>query len=360
MSYQTIHLKIADESYPVYVGSALLKEPALFRSHIQGKQVMIVTQPKLAELYLDPLLLTLKDYHCDYICLPAGEEHKNLCSWQMIIDQLLAKGHERSTTLLALGGGMIGDLTGFAAASYLRGVNYLQLPTTVIAQVDSALGGKTGLNLPSGKNLVGAFYQPKAVIADLSTLESLPRREFMAGLAEVIKYGLIKDQAFFEWLEDHMTELLAGQKDLLNEAICRSILLKGFFIEQDPRETKGIRSLLNFGHTLGHALEAILGYGTLLHGEAVAIGMGFAARLSLQKGLLKEQDCQRIQNLIQKAGLLLECQNKLNLEELLTYLKKDKKVEAGRLRFVLLRAIGEACLSEEVSEEDLTKLIPHP
>lgn len=360
MSIQPLVIQLPGKAYPVYFGQNLLLEPACFRPHLKGKQVFILSQPGVAEHYLEPLLKTLAAYRCDYFLLPVGEEYKTLSTWQSILEQLIQKGHERSTTLIALGGGMVGDLTGFAAATYLRGVNYLQVPTTLMAQVDSSVGGKTGINHAAGKNLIGAFYHPQAVLVDTKTLATLPEREYRSGLAEVVKYGLIADAAFFQWLETESQVLRQGKEPaLLLEAIKRSLSIKAEIVAEDPLEQSGRRALLNFGHTLGHALEGLVGYGKLLHGEAVAIGMNCAARLSMERGWLAAQDYQRLQALLENLGFKLALPETLSLTDLLTFLNKDKKIKAGQWRFVLLKGLGEAVLVDDVQEADLAKLIPH-
>jgi len=357
MSLQTLHITAGEQIYPVYVGNSLLSDRALLTRHLSGKQVLIVTQQNIAELYLNKILQALSGYECEMLYLPQGEQHKNLVSWRKIMDKLIAKHYERSSTLIALGGGLIGDLTGFAAACYLRGVNYIQVPTTLIAQVDSAIGGKTGVNHRAGKNLIGSFYHPQCVIADTQTLTSLAPREFIAGLAEIIKYGLVRDLSFFSWLESHIRDLKSGIQEVLAQAIYTSIRIKGEIVAQDEREQSGLRSLLNFGHTMGHALEAFYQYRYFLHGEAVAIGMNLAAQLSLERGWLEEQDCRRIQALLQESGLPIQISPEIDQDKLFSYLMRDKKVSAQGLRWVLLKSIGQGVLTDQVSKEELVKLI---
>jgi 3-dehydroquinate synthase len=360
MSYQTITIQLPQASYPVYVGQSLLKQTSLLDKHIAGTQVMIVTQKNIAEFYLKDLLTALKAYRCDVTFLPQGEKFKNLQTWRKLMDNLVTKEHERSTTLIALGGGVVGDVTGFAAACYHRGVNYIQIPTTVLAQVDSAIGGKTGVNYPSGKNLIGAFHHPSCVLADLSTLKTLPRREFVAGFAEVIKYGLIRDAAFFSWLEAKLPFLLEGDPEALLQAIATSVRIKGEIVSQDSREQSGLRSLLNFGHTLGHALEALFNYRDLLHGEAVAIGMAAAAQLSMEKGWLTEQENERIKALLALTTLPLVLNKKIDREKLFSYLMRDKKVQANRMKWILMKGIGEAFMTDQVAKEEVMKILPCP
>ncbi len=346
------------QTYPVYLGSSLLSEKALFARHIRGKQVMIVTQKKIADLYLKDLLATLSAYRCDLSLLPQGEQYKNLRSWSKVLDRLVAKGHERSTTLLALGGGLVGDVTGFAAACYQRGVGYIHLPTTLLAQVDSAIGGKTGVNHVAGKNLIGAFYHPLCVLIDFACLKTLPRREWLAGLAEIIKCSLIRDQNFFSWLENNMAALIQGQEEALLHAVYTAISIKSNLIAQDEREQSGLRSLLNFGHTLGHALESLFHYRRYLHGEAVAIGMNMAARLSLAKGWLLEKDYKRIHNLLLASHLPTEINKKIDEKKLFSYLQRDKKNANQQIQWVLLKSIGEAVLTAQVSKAAWIKSLP--
>jgi 3-dehydroquinate synthase len=285
------------------------------------------------------------------IVLPDGEEHKNWQTLNLIYDALLAHRCERGTSIIALGGGVVGDLAGFAAATYLRGVPFFQVPTTLLAQVDSSVGGKTGINHPLGKNMIGAFYQPQAVIADTATLDTLPDRELRAGIAEIIKYGLIRDPAFLEWLEENIARLLARDTAILVEAIQRSCANKAEVVEADERET-GLRALLNLGHTFGHAIENAMGYGAWLHGEAVAAGTILAAELSQRMQLINSGDVRRIRNLYAQAGLPSVSPN-LGIEEYLRLMGLDKKVEGGKMRFVLLESIGKAVVRSDVPADVL-------
>lgn len=329
-------------SYPIYIGDGILSQLTIWQSHIHGKQILIVTQENIAQHYLQSLQKTLMHYQCDTIFLPSGEQYKNLTEWQKIIDVLLQKHHERSTTLIALGGGMIGDMTGFAAACYQRGVNYIQVPTTLIAQVDSAVGGKTGINHPLGKNMLGAFYQPQCVIVDASTLTTLPRREFIAGLAEVIKYGLIYDVEFFCWLEKNYSTVLKKESTALQAIIEKSLTIKASIVAQDERDN-GIRNLLNFGHTFGHAIETACAYQNILHGEAVAVGMVMAAELSVQRGMLSISEMERIKNLLTYCDLPITLPD---IPDLLPFMQQDKKVKNGKIQFILLKRIGEAVVTD--------------
>ncbi len=353
---QTLTVALGDRSYPIHVGSGLLNQPALLLPHLKIQQAAIVTNTTVGPLYLERVQNALVEAGVKTvpIVLPDGEAHKNSASLNHIYDVLLQNRMERKATLIALGGGVIGDLTGFAAATYLRGVPFIQIPTTLLAQVDSSVGGKTGINHPLGKNMIGAFYQPQAVLADTDTLNTLPDRELSAGLAEVIKYGLISDLPFFEWLEANIELLLARDPQALTYAILSSCQNKADVVAADERES-GRRALLNLGHTFGHAIEAGMGYGNVLHGEAVGTGMIMAAVLSQQLGWISKQDVARIRALIVKARLPDTAPN-LGHEKYLDLMGLDKKVEGGKLRFVLLKAIGEAVVSEAPSAPLLATL----
>ncbi|TCT22026.1 3-dehydroquinate synthase [Thiobaca trueperi] len=343
---QTLTVALGARAYPIQIGTGLLSNPDLYRPHLQGAQVMIVTNETVAPLYLDPLREALTEYRVREVILPDGEQYKTLEVWNWIFDALLAERFARDCTLIALGGGVIGDMAGFAAASYQRGAAFIQVPTTLLAQVDSSVGGKTGINHPSGKNMIGAFYQPRAVIADTTTLETLPQRELSAGLAEVLKYGFIRDAAFLDWLESHMAELLGRDADALAYAIRRSCEIKAEIVAADELET-GERALLNFGHTFGHAIETGAGYGNWLHGEAVGAGMCLAADLSARLGWLTESELERVRRLVASAGLPCAAPNELSAERLIDLMAVDKKVLNGQLRLVLLRQLGEAVVTAE-------------
>jgi 3-dehydroquinate synthase len=349
----TLNVPLGERSYPIHIGPALLGDAALVAHSLPQKRVAIVTNATVAPLYLAPFAGALRRHGIDTVevVLPDGEMHKNWETLNRIFDALLAHRCERRTTVIALGGGVIGDLAGFAAAVYLRGVPYIQVPTTLLAQVDSSVGGKTAINHPLGKNMIGAFHQPRAVIADTDTLRTLPARELAAGIAEVIKYGLIRDAGFFEWIESNIDRLLARDPEALVFAIERSCRNKAEVVALDERE-EGPRALLNFGHTFGHAIESGLGYGEWLHGEAVAAGMVLATTLSRRLGLASQADLDRIVDLISRAGLPVSAPD-FGLERYLELMGHDKKVEGGRLRFVLLRRIGEAFVTDQVSPEAL-------
>ncbi|MES2049242.1 MAG: bifunctional shikimate kinase/3-dehydroquinate synthase AroKB [Pseudomonadota bacterium] len=336
----TLQVELGDRSYPIAIGQSLLTSQELLSKHIQGQRVVIVTNTVVAPLYLPSLEANLRAIgkHVTSIVLPDGEAHKTWSSLMSVFDALLEAKCDRHTTLLALGGGVIGDLTGFAAASYMRGVPFVQIPTTLLSQVDSSVGGKTGINHPLGKNMIGAFYQPQAVIADTSTLTTLPDRELSAGLAEVIKHGAIIDAQFFAWIEANIEKLRAKDPAALAHAITRSCEIKADVVRQDEREG-GLRAILNFGHTFGHAIESGLGYGKWLHGEAVGCGMVMAADLSYRMGYIDYVSKIRVQNLIEAAGLPVLAPD-LGEERWLELMEVDKKNEGGKIKFILLKPLG--------------------
>jgi 3-dehydroquinate synthase len=354
---QTLTVDLGDRSYPIHIGPGLLGQAGLIVPHLAQKRVAIVTNTTVGPLYLERLTRTLTnaDVAVTPIVLPDGEAYKDWQTLNLIFDALLESRAERKTTLIALGGGVIGDMTGFAAASYQRGVPFIQVPTTLLSQVDSSVGGKTGINHPLGKNMIGAFYQPKVVLADTETLKTLPPRELSAGLAEVIKYGLIRDADFFAWLEANMEKLRALDANAISHAIYRSCEIKAQVVAQDEREG-GIRAILNLGHTFGHAIESGMGYGNWLHGEAVAAGMVLAADASRRKGWLSEADVERTRALIRSAGLP-DTAPDLGVEKYLGYMGHDKKVEAGKIRFVLLKKIGEAVITSDLAEADMQQTL---
>ncbi len=347
---QTLTVGLNERSYPIHIGSGLLANSDLLAAHLPKKRAAIVTNTTVAPLYLAKLQNTLEQLGVASVAivLPDGEAHKTFETLNLIYDALLTHRCERSTPLIALGGGVIGDMTGFAAASYLRGVPFIQIPTTLLSQVDSSVGGKTGINHPLGKNMIGAFYQPRAVLADISTLNTLPDQELSAGLAEVIKYGLIRDLPFLEWLEQNIERLLARDADALQYAVLRSCQNKAEVVAADERES-GERALLNLGHTFGHAIESGMGYGNWLHGEGVAAGTIMAADLSCRMGWIGEQDVARIRALFLRANLPVEAPY-LGVDRYLEYMGHDKKVEGGKLRFVLLRQIGQAVIEGDVPD----------
>lgn len=344
-------------SYPIHIGHGILQQIDLIVSCLPQKRVAIVSNTTIAPLYLDKLRTALEKQGVISvsIILPDGEAHKNWETLNLIFDALLKNHCERNTAILALGGGVVGDLTGFAAATYLRGVPFIQIPTTLLAQVDSSVGGKTGINHPLGKNMIGAFYQPRMVLADSATLNTLPDRELRAGLAEIIKYGLIRDPAFFDWLERNMHRLLARDPVTLNEAIQRSCENKAEIVAADEKE-EGVRALLNLGHTFGHAIENGMGYGVWLHGEAVAAGIVLAADLSRRMKLISEADVSRIRKIFLQAGLPVAAP-KMPPERYLQLMLLDKKVDAGRTRFIVLNRIGEAVMRADIPPALLNETI---
>lgn len=346
-----------NRSYRIHIGKDILMQPELILEHLPQKRVAIVSNTTVAPLYLKKLGSTLESYGIVSvpIILPDGEEYKNWETLNLIFDALLTHRCERGTPIIALGGGVVGDLTGFAAATYLRGVPFIQVPTTLLAQVDSSVGGKTGINHPLGKNMIGAFYQPRAVLADTATLATLPDRELRAGIAEVIKYGLIRDTAFFEWIEENISGLLARDDEILIEAIRRSCQHKAEVVEADERES-GVRALLNLGHTFGHAIENAMGYGKWLHGEAVAAGTMLAADLSRRMNMMSELDVERIRKLYLRAGLPVVAPD-IGPEKYLHLMGLDKKVEGGKMRFILLNGIGNAVVSADIPAKVLTEVL---
>lgn len=336
-------VELDDRSYPIYIGSQLLSEAELYTRHIQSKQVLIVTNEIVAPLYLETVLRNLSAYQVETVILPDGEQYKTLEQLSRIFDKLLTSKFSRNATLIALGGGVIGDMGGFAAACYQRGIAFLQIPTTLLAQVDSSVGGKTGVNHPLGKNMIGAFYQPECVLADTDVLNTLDDRQLAAGLSEVIKYGLIRDADFFVWLERNIDALRGRDKQALAYAIEHSCRNKAEIVAEDETES-GVRATLNLGHTFGHAIETGTGYGAYLHGEAVAIGICQAADLSMRKGWLSPQDVERIIALIRRTGLPVNPPAALATERFLELMAVDKKNLDGRIRLILLEKIGKATL----------------
>lgn len=350
---QTLTVNLADRSYPIHIGQNLITNADLILPHLKRKHVAVVTNTTVAPLYLDKLTQTLQQAGVKVIpiVLPDGEAYKNAETLNKIYDVLLENRCERSTTLIALGGGVIGDLTGYAAATYLRGVPFIQIPTTLLSQVDSSVGGKTGINHPLGKNMIGAFYQPQVVLADIDTLKTLPAREFSAGMAEVIKYGLIRDADFFDWLETNIDALMAQDEAAITYAIYRSCQNKAEVVARDEHEA-GERALLNLGHTFGHAIENAMGYGVWLHGEAVAAGTMLAADLSQRMGWLTQAEVKRIYELLSKAQLPLDAP-KLGVEKYLELMQLDKKVADGKIRLILQQGIGKSVITSDYDAEKL-------
>ncbi|WP_067518810.1 3-dehydroquinate synthase [Endozoicomonas ascidiicola] len=349
---QELYVDLGERSYPIYIGSNLLSQPGYLTSHIHGHQVAVVTNETIAPLYLEKLCTHLHELNPIVVTLPDGEKYKNLDILNRIFDQLLQSRHNRKTTLIALGGGVIGDMTGFAAACYQRGVDFIQIPTTLLSQVDSSVGGKTGVNHALGKNMIGAFYQPNAVIIDTETLSTLPNKELSAGIAEVIKYGLICDKPFYNWLHDNMDKLLERDNDALSYAILRSCQNKADVVAEDEKES-GIRAILNLGHTFGHAIETYTGYGSWLHGEAVAVGMVMAADLSLREGDISKEEYRGLVELIEKANLPVEPPAGMTPEHFIELMSVDKKVLDGQLRLVLLKEVGVAVVTQDFNLDNL-------
>jgi 3-dehydroquinate synthase len=353
---RTLRVELGARAYPIFIGTDLIGDPALYDPYIRGRQVMIVTNETVGPLYLEPVEAALSDYQIGRVVLPDGEQYKTLAVLDQIFTALLEQRFDRRCTLLALGGGVVGDMAGFAAASYQRGVDFIQVPTTLLAQVDSSVGGKTGVNHPFGKNMIGAFHQPRCVIADTATLDTLPDRELSAGLAEVIKYGLIGDAEFFAWLEQNMAALVGRDTSALAYAIERSCSDKAAVVAADEREA-GRRALLNLGHTFAHAIETGMGYGSWLHGEAVGAGMCMAAALSARLGWLSDAQLKRTEALVAAAGLPVRPPSEVSAQRLLELMAVDKKVMDGRLRLVLLQDIGRAVVSEDFDPDALKQTL---
>jgi len=356
-----LRVDLKERSYPIYIGRDILGDGTCLAPYIPGNQVFIVTNETVGPLYLQTLTNALSivlepGCQIDEWVIPDGEIHKTLDTYRAVIDALIASRHDRSTTIIALGGGVVGDIAGFVAATYQRGVNFIQIPTTLLAQVDSSVGGKTGVNHTQGKNLIGSFYQPSCVLADIGVLDTLPEREYLAGLAEVIKYGVIADSEFFSWLEDSLAGLRAKLSEVTAEAILRCCRIKASVVARDERET-GLRAILNFGHTFGHALEKITRYETYLHGEAVAIGMVLAMQLSRLSLGTSEADVQRLSRLLTNAGLPVKLPEGLDLAEFLNTMSLDKKVHRGCMRFVLVERLGRAQVSDEVDPEAVERVL---
>ena len=353
---QTLYVELGERRYPIFIGSDL-DPKALLEPYIHGRQVMIVSNETIAPLYLARYVAAIEALGKTVATciLPDGEKYKNIEHLNLIFDALLASGFNRDCTVLALGGGVIGDMAGFASACFQRGVYFIQVPTTLLSQVDSSVGGKTGINHPLGKNMIGAFQQPQVVLADMSQLKTLPSRELSAGLAEVIKYALLGDADFLAWLEQHMDALVQGDEAALAEAVYRSCAHKARIVANDEKE-QGERALLNLGHTFGHAIESYLGYGEWLHGEAVATGMVMAADLSQRMGWISAEDLARTKNIIQRANLPIVCPQ-IPLDDFLAYMAHDKKVLNGQLRLVLMQAVGQAIITKTFDVELMKQAI---
>lgn len=347
---KTLQVELGERSYPIYIGSGLLAQADLLTPFVKSRQVMIVTNETVAPLYLAQTQAIFQGFQTETVILPDGEEYKTLDVMNRIFDALLSKQFDRQCTLVALGGGVIGDMTGFAASCYQRGVPFIQIPTTLLAQVDSSVGGKTAVNHPLGKNMIGSFYQPRCVLCDTDTLNTLEARQLSAGLAEVVKYGLLGDAEFFAWLEANTEALLRRDPAALAYAIERSCQDKAEIVAKDEKEG-GVRALLNLGHTFGHAIETGMGYGTYLHGEAVAIGMIMAADMSARLGWLESAQTERIRRLLQAMQLPVQAPPELSSKRMLELMQVDKKVRDGKIRLVLLEALGQAVLTDDYPVE---------
>jgi 3-dehydroquinate synthase len=350
----TLTVELGDRSYPIFIGSGLLSQPELLCRYVKGGTALIVSNTTIAPLYIEQIKTNLDSQNIQHDCviLEDGEQFKTLEAVQTIITTLLEKKHNRQTTLIALGGGVVGDITGFAASVYQRGVNFIQIPTTTLSQVDSSVGGKTGVNHILGKNMIGAFHQPQCVIADISTLSTLPDREYSAGLAEVIKYGLIHDAKFFKWLEQNISKLMARDSDIIAQAILVSCQTKANIVSIDERES-GIRAILNLGHTFGHAIEATMGYGNWLHGEAVAAGMVMAVDLSCRQQWIDNSLKQRTIDLLKNANLPVTSPTNMTVDQYMSAMSIDKKVINGTIQFILLKGLGEAIVTSDYNPDFL-------
>ena len=357
MTTQTIWIDLGQRTYPIHVGAGLLETDRYFGDLLHHRRAAIVTDDTVAPLYLEHLRRALSDPAPIDIVLPTGEQHKTLSCFETVCTKLLQAGIGRNAVLIALGGGVVGDVTGFVAACYQRGIDFIQVPTTLLAQVDSSVGGKTGVNHALGKNMIGAFHQPCAVISDLKMLDSLPQRHVSAGLAEIIKYGLITDADLFVWLERNMQALMQRNGDALSHAIVRSCEIKAQLVAQDERESGGHRILLNLGHTFAHAIETALGYGRWLHGEAVGCGMLLAATLSHQLELVDGDTVARIRALLEQAGLPVKMPAALHPDELLNLITRDKKNLDGNYRLILLKRIGDAFVNAELTRREISNFL---
>ena len=356
---RTLHVALGARSYPIHIGAGTLREAgSLLAPLLAAPRAVVVTNPTVAKAWLTPLRDSLAGagIAAETLLIPDGEAHKSWATLHDVLTRLLEQKAERSTTIIALGGGVVGDVAGFAAAIYQRGVPLVQIPTTLLAQVDSAVGGKTGVNHPLGKNMIGAFHQPRAVLIDTDCLATLPERELSAGLAEVVKYGAIRERGFFDWLEANADALIARESTALSHAVAESCRIKAAIVAADERET-GLRALLNFGHTFGHAIEAGVGYGEWLHGEAVAAGMVMAAELSARRGELPPSDVARLRTLLQRLRLPI-AGAPLGTTRYLALMSRDKKTAAGSIRFVLLRSLGDAYVAADVAPADLAGILP--
>lgn len=355
---KTVEINMGERSYQIRIAPGLLGQAREIIPWIEDEQVFIVTNKIVAPLYLEKLKNSLAEKNVEEIILSDGEDTKSLQTAELIFDQMMAMSQSRTATVVALGGGVIGDMAGFVAACYQRGVPFIQIPTTLLSQVDSSVGGKTAVNHPRGKNMIGAFYQPQRVIADISTLATLNSRQFASGLAEVIKYGMINDPSFFEWLESNIELVMSQDENAIQTVVEQSCLNKARIVEQDERES-GVRALLNLGHTFGHAIETATGYKTWLHGEATALGLVMATFMSCKQGWIEERDLGRVKALLSRAALPVEPSSELNAVKLKSLMGHDKKVKAGKVRLVLMKSIGEAFVSDDFDETILDDTLNH-
>jgi 3-dehydroquinate synthase len=352
----TISVELGERSYPIFISADLLKQPELILPYLKTKNVVVVTNNIVEPLYYPLLSDALKGCQVSKIVIPDGEEHKNLATFELVTSKLLEMSAARDTTIIALGGGVVGDLSGFVAACFQRGIPFIQVPTTLLSQVDSSVGGKTAVNHPLGKNMIGAFYQPQAVFIDTNTLLTLPEREFSAGMAEVIKYGVIYDAAFFAWLEQNQSAIKAKDTAVLQYLIARCCAIKAEVVAIDERES-GLRALLNLGHTFGHAIEAEQGYGNWLHGEAVATGIVLASEVATKMNWLEASDFRRIETLISCFNLPVKAPEDMNYACFMQHMRHDKKVQAGKLNFIIPTGIGQAKVTNQVSEAILRAVL---
>lgn len=352
----TLNVDLGDRSYPIFIGAGILKNPALIQPYIKGKTTAVVSNTTVAPLYLEPIHKFTSDYKNTDVVLPDGEAFKTMETLGQVHTEMLTARCDRKTTLIALGGGVVGDISGFAAATYQRGINFIQVPTTLLSMVDSSVGGKTGVNHPLGKNMIGAFHQPQCVIIDTETLNTLDDRQLSAGIAEVIKYGYINDLAFIDWLDENIDKLMRRDPEALAYAIKRSCEQKSAIVAADEKET-GQRALLNLGHTFGHAIETGLGYGKWLHGEAVAAGMIMAAELSKEHGWITENDINGMRNLLDKANLPTKPPAEITAERFKELMSIDKKVQDGVLHLILMKSMGESIITNDFDKQALMKVL---
>ncbi|MEO9946032.1 3-dehydroquinate synthase [Paraglaciecola sp.] len=349
-------VELGERSYPILIQANLLETPEVLTSHLKTNKVIVITNDIVEPLYYTQVETALIGYEVNKIVLPDGEQHKSLKSFELVITQLLEMSAARDTTLIALGGGVVGDLTGFVAASFQRGMPFIQIPTTLLSQVDSSVGGKTAVNHPLGKNMIGAFYQPKAVLIDTNSLSTLPTREFAAGMAEVIKYGVIYDYEFFVWLEQNQSAIKHQDQEALQYMIARCCEIKAEIVAIDERES-GLRAILNLGHTFGHAIEAEQGYGNWLHGEAVAAGIVLATAVAVDMNWLKASEFSRVELLLQAFDLPIAAPSTMSYDDFVKHMRHDKKVQAGELFFVIPESIGKAVVTNKVSEDTLRSIL---